>query len=189
MMNTALCTQKHLMDMALSANLRMERTSQHPALANQHRQTIVRCQHLHVFTYPANFRRSNECHCQLVRNAKYLDWRLEAVQLLAVGIALNIDVDEVQRSWRVLPDCTTGKQDGAGTGAIDGQRMLFAFLQNALANFRIQAGLLQQLCNHRALAAGDDKTADAAQILHITHLHAGNAHIRKHLKVFREISL
>jgi hypothetical protein len=25
--------------------------------------------------------------------------------------------------------------------------------------------------------------------LHITHLHAGNAHIRKHLKVFREISL
>ena len=112
--------QENPMNARVVGQLGMKRGGQMPALLDQHRIALIGRQHLRV---PPTRRmmgaRMKTASRSPVERRRLSGRRDAAVELAAVGVALDADVHQPERCLRRVGDFG-GQQDGAGAGSEDG---------------------------------------------------------------------
>ena len=101
-----------------AGQLGMKRRRQVAALLHQHRVAVVARQDAHAAPDPPDDRRADEDRLQSARPRR-AELRHAAVQLPAVGVALDVDIHQAEALLVGVRD-PAGQQDGAGAGAEDG---------------------------------------------------------------------
>src|SRR3989338_6986892 len=81
---------------------RMERSSQNVSLPHKHGFSIKRCEHFSLFSRLFNHRRAYENAVQLAQTFN-LNFSLEGIHLPPESIALNLNINQIQRPEHFLP--------------------------------------------------------------------------------------
>jgi hypothetical protein len=158
---------------------RMESGSHHSSLPDGDRIGALGSNHLHVRSYALNFWCADENHLQ---------WRVSqfasangAVDLTAVGIATNTDIENTQ-SHLFWIFHFVGQQNSAGASTksrFDANKLLQLF----------KSLFAQQVQKRSTLAAGDDKTVDLVQLFRLSHHHNFRTQLLEPFAVGIEIAL
>src|SRR5262249_1208281 len=110
------------MDACIGGQLRMKGADYNMTGARQHRAVAHPGQDLHGRADAFDDRRSYEYHLQRRIEKRAGCGVYEAVDLPAVGVAPDADVNQIEAEL-VATDDLTGQQDGAGAGAEDRTRL------------------------------------------------------------------
>src|SRR5690348_9957809 len=108
--------QKPLVDAGILRELGMERGHHVPALLHPNRIALVGRQNFSAGADSQDLRRAYENRLHLIRT--YLKPRDLAINLAAVGVALDVDIDEIEAGLRGFSDGVS-QQDRAGASSED----------------------------------------------------------------------
>ncbi len=173
------------MNPLLSCHLWMKCPRKYSRLPHQYGLPLMRCKNLCVFSDPCDDRRAYESDRQ---------WRLhsldpkicrEALELSAVRVALNGDIDQSQCFGRIQSRCFPCEKNCACTCAIDRKAPLCNSLLDRIADAR----LLQKSSHDGALTAGNDQAIHFRKIVRRSHFKTFHLQGTQHLQVLREVAV
>ena len=145
---------------------------------------LVLREHLDVVAELEDPRRANEYHLQLAGAVGPLAGGLEGVDLPAVAVALDDDVEQTEATLGGLTNLA-GQQDQACAGA-EQRAALGHELRQRLPPARLEAHELEQ---RRALAAGHDEAGQTGQLRRPPDLHDLGAELCQPRRVQGEVAL
>ena len=161
------------MHACVARQLGVERGDEEATVAQQHRHAVVTGEHLDVDPGVGHPRRSDEDAPQRLGLAVQMQVGLEARELPAVAVPLDLDVDE--------PEVSSVEQDHPGAGAEHGS--------GELPDGVLQAVEPHQAHDRRRLAAGDHEPVEAVQLFRQPHLDHVGAERAQHRRVLAEVPL
>src|SRR3954470_6160048 len=165
--------QERLVNSRIVGQLRVERRHDDAPLAHEDRLAAELGEHLDLRPGVAHARGADEDAAERPRVAGDLEVGLEAGDLPAVGVAVDVDVDE--------PEVRAVEHDHPGAGAEDGAA--------ELAHRVLEPVEAHEPHERRRLATRDDEAVEALELLGLAHLDRVGAEPAQHGGVLAHVSL
>ena len=154
------------MDACVGRQLRMERSRQHSALTNEDGIAVMSSENLDACANSLNAWRADEHRVEGAVEVGNREVRLEAVDLPAVRIASNVDIESLKRSLigASVVDVLC-EEDHSGARSENGH-----LIAQTLGDGIEQVGCREQVGHRRRLSPRHDEGVNAIQIVRSAHL-------------------
>src|SRR2546430_4624933 len=166
-------TEEQLVHARILRQLGVERRHEDATVAHQHRLAPVLREHLDVLPHGTDPRRPDEDAAQRLGLPFEPKIRFEACDLAAVGVPVDLEVDEAEMV--AIED--DHPRAGAENGTLE------------LANRFVEAVESHQTHERGGLAAGDDQPVQSGELLRLPDLHGVRAEATQHRRVLAKVAL